>query len=61
MIGTLISLILMLQNLSDTASLGPNMAVALVTTFYGVVLANLVFTPISKKLKDTLINKALAT
>ncbi|MGI5918248.1 MAG: motility protein A [Christensenellales bacterium] len=51
MIGTLIGLILMLKNLNDTASLGPSMAVALVTTFYGVILANLVFTPISKKLK----------
>jgi chemotaxis protein MotA len=51
MIGTLIGLILMLKNLSDSASLGPNMAVALVTTFYGVIFANLVFTPISKKLK----------
>ncbi len=51
MIGTLIGLILMLKNLSDSASLGPSMAVALITTFYGVVLANLVFTPVSKKLK----------
>ena len=45
MIGTLIGLILMLKKLSDPDSLGPNMATALVTTFYGVVLANLVFTP----------------
>ena len=51
MIGTLIGLILMLKNLSDPDSLGPGMATALVTTFYGVVLANLVFTPIAKKLK----------
>lgn len=51
MIGTLIGLINMLQNLKDADSLGPNMAVALITTFYGVVLANLVFTPVSKKLK----------
>ncbi len=51
MIGTLIGLINMLKNLSDYGSLGPNMAIALVTTFYGVVLANLVFTPIAKKLK----------
>ncbi len=51
MIGTLIGLINMLKKLSDPDSLGPSMAVALVTTFYGVVLANLVFTPISKKLK----------
>lgn len=51
MIGTLIGLINMLRNLEDTSSLGPAMAVALVTTFYGIVLANLLFTPISKKLK----------
>ena len=51
MIGTLIGLINMLKNLEDTSSLGPSMAVALITTFYGVVLANLVFGPISKKLK----------
>ena len=51
MIGTLIGLINMLKNLSDSDSLGPSMAVALITTFYGVVLANLVFGPISKKLK----------
>lgn len=51
MIGTLIGLIIMLENLDDPESLGPGMATALVTTFYGVVLANLVFTPIAKKLK----------
>lgn len=51
MIGTLIGLIIMLENLSDPDALGPGMAAALITTFYGVVLANLVFTPISKKLK----------
>lgn len=51
MIGTLIGLIIMLQNLQDMAALGPGMATALITTFYGVILANLIFTPISKKLK----------
>ncbi|MHB1313882.1 MAG: motility protein A [Christensenellales bacterium] len=51
MIGTLIGLVNMLKNLSDTDNLGPAMAVALITTFYGVVLANLIFTPVSKKLK----------
>ena len=51
MIGTLIGLINMLKNLSDMAALGPSMAVALVTTFYGSMLANLVFLPLSKKLK----------
>lgn len=51
MIGTLIGLINMLQKLDDMASLGPNMAIALITTMYGVLLANLVFTPLAKKLK----------
>jgi len=52
MIGTLIGLIIMLQSLDDINSLGPAMATALITTFYGVILANLIFTPISKKLKE---------
>lgn len=51
MIGTLIGLINMLKNLNDVSSLGPGMAVALVTTFYGSVLANLVFIPMAKKLR----------
>lgn len=51
MIGTLIGLINMLKNMNDVASLGPNMAVALVTTFYGSVLANYICIPISTKLK----------
>ena len=51
MIGTLIGLINMLQNMSDIDTLGPNMAVALVTTFYGSLLANAFFLPISNKLR----------
>ena len=51
MIGTLIGLINMLQNMSDIDTLGPNMAVALVTTFYGSLLANAIFLPISNKLR----------
>lgn len=51
MIGTLIGLINMLKNLSDMSSLGSNMSVALVTTFYGSMLANLVFGPLSRRLK----------
>ena len=51
MIGTLIGLIIMLDNLSDPSTLGPKMAVALVTTFYGSLLANLVANPIATKLK----------
>jgi len=51
MIGTLIGLVIMLQNLSDTAAIGPAMAIALITTFYGAVMANLIFIPFSGKLK----------
>ena len=51
MIGTLIGLINMLKDLSDFASIGPNMAVALVTTFYGSVLANWICAPVANKLK----------
>ncbi len=51
MIGTLIGLINMLQQLSDVSTIGPNMSVALVTTFYGAMLANWICIPISTKLK----------
>jgi len=51
MIGTLIGLILMLQNMSDASAIGPAMSVALVTTFYGSVLANWICTPVANKLK----------
>ena len=51
MIGTLIGLINMLGKLSDPSTLGPSMAVALLTTLYGSMLANLFFSPISNKLK----------
>jgi chemotaxis protein MotA len=50
MIGTLIGLVLMLVNLDDASAIGPGMAVALLTTFYGALLANLVFIPIAGKL-----------
>ncbi len=52
MIGTLVGLVLMLQNLNDPATLGLNMAVALLTTLYGTVLANLVFLPMATKLAN---------
>ena len=51
MVGTLIGLIQMLQNLSDPAALGPGMAVAMITTLYGAILANVLCIPITKKLK----------
>ena len=52
MIGTLIGLVIMLQNLEDTSAIGPAMAIALITTFYGAVLANVVFIPFSGKLRQ---------
>ncbi len=50
MIGTLIGLILMLGNMSDVESIGPNMAVALITTLYGSMIANTVCLPVAAKL-----------
>jgi len=50
MIGTLIGLIQMLTNLDDPSKIGPGMAVALLTTFYGALLSNLLFIPIAGKL-----------
>lgn len=51
MIGTLIGLVNMLANMEDASTIGPSMAVALITTFYGALLANLIFTPLTNKLK----------
>lgn len=50
MIGTLIGLIQMLAKLNDPSALGPGMAVALITTFYGAIMANLLFNPLAGKL-----------
>ena len=51
MIGTLIGLIQMLKNLNDPSTLGPAMAVALITTLYGALMANTIGGPIANKLK----------
>jgi chemotaxis protein MotA len=51
MVGTLIGLVQMLADLDDPSTIGPKMAVAMITTFYGAVLANLFFIPMSDKLK----------
>lgn len=51
MIGTLIGLVQMLQSMEDPSSIGPAMAVALLTTFYGSIMANIVCMPIAGKLK----------
>jgi chemotaxis protein MotA len=52
MIGTLIGLIVMLADLEDPSSIGIGMATALLTTFYGALLANLVFIPIASNLNE---------
>lgn len=51
LIGTLIGLVQMLGNLSDPSTIGPAMAVALLTTFYGAILAFVVFSPLASKLE----------
>ncbi len=50
LIGTLIGLVQMLQNMSDPSSIGPAMAVALITTFYGAIMANVMGSPMAAKL-----------
>jgi chemotaxis protein MotA len=52
MIGTLIGLVLMLNDLNEPSSLGPKMAIALLTTLYGSLLANLFFNPMAAKLEE---------
>jgi len=51
MLGTIIGLVQMLMQMKDPSAIGAPMAVALLTTFYGTLLANLLFLPISGKLK----------
>ena len=63
MIGTLIGLVQMLSNMSDPAAIGPAMAIALLTTLYGAVIANAFASPLAEKLKtisaSEKLNKAL--
>ena len=63
MIGTLIGLVAMLANLSDPSAIGPAMAVALLTTLYGALIANLFALPIAAKLgirsNEERLNRAL--
>ena len=60
MIGTLIGLVQMLRTLDDPSSIGPAMAVALLTTLYGALIANLVCLPIANKLEFRSKEEALA-
>ncbi len=59
MIGTLIGLVQMLANMDDPKSIGPAMAVALLTTLYGAVIANAIALPIAAKLKAISANERL--
>lgn len=59
LIGTLIGLVQMLGNLDDPSTIGPSMAVALMTTFYGAVLCNMVFLPLASKLERNSAEEAL--
>lgn len=51
MIGTLVGLVQMLKDMDDPANIGPAMAIALLTTFYGVALAQVIFLPMADKLQ----------
>lgn len=59
MIGTLIGLIQMLSQLSNPETIGPAMAIALLTTFYGMFLSTLIFNPIAGKLKQRTIAEVI--
>lgn len=59
MAGTLIGLIQMLRNIQDPNELGPALSVALLTTFYGIMLANLVIQPIAAKLNSRTENEVM--
>ncbi len=69
MIGTLVGLVIMLSNMSDFSSIGPGMALALITTLYGILISRLIFLPSASKLahresinrfKDILMSEGLA-
>ncbi|MFV3129189.1 motility protein A [Niveispirillum sp. KHB5.9] len=59
LIGTLVGLVQMLGNLSDPSTVGPAMAVALITTFYGAILGSMVFSPIAAKIDRNAEQEAL--
>lgn len=59
LIGTLIGLVQMLGNLDDPKVIGPSMAIALLTTFYGAVLANMVLNPLATKLERNAAEESL--
>ncbi|MCB1437833.1 MAG: MotA/TolQ/ExbB proton channel family protein [Rhodobiaceae bacterium] len=64
MIGTLVGLVQMLQTMDDPSTIGPSMAIALLTTLYGALIANLICTPVcdklARKIKVEEVNSSLA-
>ena len=61
LIGTLVGLVQMLGNLEDPSTIGPSMAVALLTTFYGAILGNMVFGPLAAKLERNSSEEAIVS
>ena len=59
MIGTLIGLVQMLSSMQDASTIGPAMAVALLTTFYGSMLSTLLFLPVAGKLKSRTVKEVI--
>jgi chemotaxis protein MotA len=64
MIGTLVGLVQMLQTMDDPSTIGPSMAIALLTTLYGALIANLICTPVAdklaRKIRSEEVNSSLA-
>ena len=59
MFGTVLGLIVMLQNLDDPSAIGPGLSLALLTTLYGTAFANLLFAPLAKKIRfNSVLNSA---
>ena len=52
MIGTLVGLVILLNNMADPAALGAGMSIALITTLYGVLFQNLLFKPAARKIEQ---------
>jgi chemotaxis protein MotA len=59
LIGTLVGLVQMLGNLDDPSTIGPSMAIALLTTFYGAILATMFFSPLAAKLERNSVSESL--
>lgn len=60
MVGTLIGLIMLLRTLTDPSTIAPNMSVALMTTFYGIIFAGLICMPVAGKIRVYNTNMALS-